>query len=163
YVVDPAASQIVAYDTNTWQPRFRVDIGEDVSSYFDEASALGNAEMALSSDSRHLFLATRSGVREIDLPPPTGQAAAFGLTGLPSLLRVGDPATFTVTVLDPAHNPVGGFTGTVHLSSDDPNAVFLDPATGQALPDNSYTFRPEDQGSKTLQVVLTTSGSRSLI
>ena len=45
--------------------------------------AFGNGEMTISADGRYLFLATRSGIRELSLPSSTGIASSFAMTCRP--------------------------------------------------------------------------------
>jgi DNA-binding beta-propeller fold protein YncE len=119
YAASAATGQVIAFDTATWRERYRVAVGEAVSG----GSPFGSGEMAVSSDSAELFLSTASGVRVIDLPPATGQAARLEVGGFPSYIKAGTLGTFTVTAEDPAGYPVPGFSGTVHFSSTDPNAL----------------------------------------
>src|SRR5262249_39847145 len=60
--------------------------------------------------------------------------------------------TLTVTGQDAYGNVVPGYTGTVHLTSTDPQAV---------LPAN-YTFTAADAGKHTFIVTLKTAGTRSI-
>jgi sugar lactone lactonase YvrE len=162
YIADPVTDQVIAYDTNTWAPKYRLDIGEPLPVNDPNPTPLTDSEMAVSSDGRFLALATPSGVRLFDLPAANGVSAGLSLTGFPSLLAAGGTGTFTVSALDPAHNVIPGYTGTVHLTSSDPAAVFFDPATGQPLAGNTYTFQPGDQGTKAFTAVLNTGGTQSI-
>ena len=67
-----------------------------------------------------------------------GDAVRFRVTGL-SNATGGTPQTLTVTALEGYGMPAPGFTGTIHLTSSDPNAVL--PA--------DYTFTSLDQGTHT--------------
>lgn len=162
YVANPRTSQIIAYDTNTWRPKYRLDIGESITGPLLEASAFGNGEMTVSPDGRFLFLATASGVRLIDLPAATGEPAILNVSGFPSLLRAGAPGSFTVTATDPAGNPAAGYTGTIHLRGSGPDDQILDAATGERLRGNKYTFQPEDQGARTFTAILSVPGTHAL-
>ena len=66
YAVNSSTDQLIAYDTNTWAIKFQQAIGEPVT----PGQAFGNGVMAISGDSRWLFLATPSGVREFALQNP---------------------------------------------------------------------------------------------
>ncbi len=148
YGASTTADQVIAYDTTTWKERFRLDIGEPIR----PVQAFGNGVMTVSDDGSELFLSTPSGVRMIDLPASTGVASRFAVTGFPTLISAGTPATFTVTALDPAGNVAAGYTGTVHFATGDPAAK---------LPDD-YTFTPDDQGSATFTATLGTAGTWSI-
>jgi hypothetical protein len=78
-----------------------------------------------------------------------------------SLLSVspGTPVTLTVRALDQVNSTVPGYTGTVHLTSSDPNIVFIDTATGQPVPGNNYTFTAADNGVHTFTVTPQTFGT----
>ena len=73
YAVNTSANQIVAYDTNTFVEKFRLDIGDKLS--------FGGGELVASPDGIHLALQTDSGIRLYDvrtgtpaLPPTFGTA-----------------------------------------------------------------------------------------
>jgi hypothetical protein len=148
YVADASAGQVVAFDTNTWEERFRVSIGEGIPA----STPFGSGEMTVSSDGSELFLSTPSGVRMIDLPASTGVASRLDVSGFPSFISSGTPGTVTVTARDPAGTIDTGFSGTVHLSSTDPSAVL----------DDDYTFTPDDQGIHTFNATLLSGGTFSL-
>jgi sugar lactone lactonase YvrE len=158
YLADASADQVVAFDTNTWQERFRLSIGESIP----PSATFGNGEMTVSSDGSELFLSTPFGVRMIDLPASTGVASRLAVSGFPNLIPATGGAYFTVTALDPAGNTATGYTGTVQLTSTDPGAAFYDGDTGLPLDTGSYTFQPTDQGTKTFISVLNTGGSQSI-
>jgi hypothetical protein len=148
YVADAAAHQVVAFDTGTWEERFRLDIGESVPA----ATPFGSGEMTVSSDGSKLFMSTPSGVRMIDLPAATGMASRLDAGGFPSFISAGTQGSLTVTARDPAGNVDTGFNGTVRLSTTDP-AALLDPA---------YTFTANDNGVHTFQATFGTAGTFSL-
>ncbi len=100
YVADAAADQVVAFDTNTWAVRFRLNIGESIPA----ATPFGSGEMTVSSDGSELFMATPSGVRVIDLPADTGVASQLVVSGFPTLVSAGTISSFTVTAEDAAGN-----------------------------------------------------------
>jgi hypothetical protein len=67
-------------------------------------------------------------------------------------VTAGATYTITVTVEDAFGNIAAGYTGTVHFSSSDPQAVL--PA--------DYTFTGADQGTHTFTATLQTAGTQSL-
>jgi parallel beta-helix repeat protein len=79
-------------------------------------------------------------------------AASMQLTGFPSSTTAGQANSFAVTVLDAAGNVATGYTGTVHISSSD----------GQAVLPADYTFTTADAGSHIFSATLKTSGAQSL-
>ncbi len=148
YAVTDTGTQVVAFDTTTWTEKYRVDVGENVGS----VGVFGNGVMRVSDDGTELFVSTPSGVRMIDLPQSTGVATRLDVGGFPSFVSAGTAATFTVTAKDPAGNIATGFTGTVHFSSTDPDALLH----------QDYTFTADDQGVHTFNAVLETAGTFSI-
>jgi hypothetical protein len=96
------------------------------------------------------------------MPAVTGQqnvvvtpAAAnhLNVAGYPSPVPAGTSGTVTVSVVDAYGNVVPSYTGTVHLSSSDPQAML--PA--------DYTFTAADNGMHAFNnVVLVTAGTQSI-
>jgi hypothetical protein len=78
---------------------------------------------------------------------------SFAVTGFPSPTTAGTAGTFTVTALDAQGNTLPGYTGTVHFTSSDPQAVL--PA--------DYMFTAADQGVHTFSATLKTAGSQALV
>ncbi len=70
----------------------------------------------------------------------------------PTEVVAGEPFALTVVVLDPVGNLASTFTGTIHFSSSDSDAV---------LPDD-YTFVPTDIGVATFMITLQTPGSQQV-
>ncbi len=81
-----------------------------------------------------------------------GPAASFALS-FPAIDQADSLQQVTVTALDSKGNVATGYTGTVTLSSDDPQ--FGVPIT--------YTFTPADQGSHTFTVNLDTAGIQTFM
>ncbi|MFL5312619.1 MAG: beta strand repeat-containing protein [Myxococcales bacterium] len=81
-----------------------------------------------------------------------GPAARLVLGALPDSTVAGTPLTPTVTVVDNHGNPATDFTGTVHVSSTDPNAQL--PA--------DFAFKVTDLGSRTFPVALTSAASSTV-
>jgi hypothetical protein len=77
---------------------------------------------------------------------------AFAVTGFPSPTTAGAAGTFAVTAQDANGNTLTGYTGTVHFTSSDPQAV---------LPPD-YTFTAADQGVHTFSATLKTASLQSL-
>ena len=75
------------------------------------------------------------------------------MAGFPSPIQAGVAGNFTVTALDAFGNTATGYTGTIHFSSSDSQAI---------LPAN-YTFTAGDGGVHTFSATLKTAGSQSLI
>jgi hypothetical protein len=82
----------------------------------------------------------------------TATAPLFLVTGFPSSVQAGAPASFTVTALDAQGNVMTGYVGTVHFTSSDPAAQ---------LPDD-YMFTPDDNGVHTFTATLNTFGLQSI-
>jgi hypothetical protein len=78
-------------------------------------------------------------------------SVSMTLSGFPSTTTAGQAGNVTVTVLNPDGSVDTGYTGTVHFTSSDPQAV---------LPAN-YTFTPADAGVNTFGVTLKTAGAQS--
>jgi predicted outer membrane repeat protein len=82
-----------------------------------------------------------------------GQAvSSFTVTGLPTSIQAGTAGTITVTALTASGATATSYTGTVHFTSSDAQAV---------LPAN-YTFVSGDNGVHTFSVTLKTAGSQAV-
>src|SRR5262249_3103824 len=94
---------------------------------------------------------TVTGTATVNVSPG---AASFVVTGFPSPVTAGTPGTITVTAKDASNATVTGYLGTVHFTSNDPQAVL--PA--------DYTFVAADNGVHTFTnaVTLKTAGTRSI-
>jgi uncharacterized protein (TIGR03118 family) len=90
-------------------------------------------------------------------------ASRLVLSGFPSSVTAGMTRPETVTATNAAGNPDPSYTGTIHLTSSDPRAVFVNPATGLPLPGNNYTFTAADAGVHTFNVTLVTAGTNQSI
>jgi hypothetical protein len=96
---------------------------------------------------------------DLQAPNVTGSQAAIAVvprtlavSGFPSPTTAGDIGLVTVTALDALGNVAVGYTGTVHLTSSDP----------QALLPADYTFTADDAGSHTFETILKTAGTQTL-
>src|SRR5438552_3960098 len=79
-------------------------------------------------------------------------ATTLTVSRFPSPVTAGAANTFTVTAKDAFGNTVAGYTGTVHFTSSD----------GQALLPANYTFTGGDAGAHTFSATLKTGGSQSI-
>ena len=75
------------------------------------------------------------------------------VSGYPSLTTAGVANNLAVTAYDPFNNVATGYTGTVHFTSSDTQAV---------VPPN-YTFTAGDAGVHTFSAALKTAGTESII
>jgi hypothetical protein len=80
------------------------------------------------------------------------QATSFAVSGFPSAVTAGTPGTFTITAKNASGTTAANYTGTVHFTSTDPQAVL--PA--------DYTFTTDDAGVHTFNVILKTAGTQSI-
>ncbi len=81
-----------------------------------------------------------------------GPVSAFMVMGYPSPTTAGMPNAFFVTAKDAYGNTVTGYTGTVHFTSSDPQAML--PA--------DYTFTAADNGTHAFVATLYTAGTQSI-
>jgi uncharacterized protein (TIGR03118 family) len=89
-------------------------------------------------------------------------ASQLTLSGFPSSVTAGVSGSETVTATNASGTTDPGYRGTIHLTSSDPKAMFVDAATGQALSGNNYTFTTADAGHHTFTVTLDTAGTQSI-
>jgi hypothetical protein len=137
---DLVNDQVVAFDTNTWQERYRLPIGQDVSE---------QTQLEISADGSKLFINTYISLRVVNLPAATGVASSVALSGFAPYQSSGVPFSITVSMLDPAGNVATGYTGTVRITNVSTGA--------QLLPD--YTFTPADAGQHTFTFTVSGSGN----
>ncbi len=84
---------------------------------------------------------------------PFGAAQRLTVGGFPSPSTAGTPGSITVTALDQNGLPATGYTGTVHLTSSDAQAIL--PA--------DYTFTAADHGTHTFNgITLKTAGNQAI-
>jgi hypothetical protein len=76
----------------------------------------------------------------------------FAVSGFPSSTTAGVAGSFTVTAKNADGTTATGYTGTVHFSSSD----------GQAVLPANYTFKAADQGTHTFSATLLTAGTQSV-
>jgi hypothetical protein len=88
YGVNSVSNQIVAYDTNSFVEKFRIDIGEDVS---DFTRPFGVGTLVASQDGRFLAMFTPSAIVLFDVQnPPASSPARFGNISTRAMIRTGD-------------------------------------------------------------------------
>jgi hypothetical protein len=80
------------------------------------------------------------------------QASSLAVTGFSSSITAGSAGSFTVTALNADGTIDAGYTGTVHFTSSD----------GQAVLPADYTFIAADGGVHTFTAALKTAGTQSL-
>ncbi|MBA3697901.1 MAG: hypothetical protein H0W78_03395 [Planctomycetes bacterium] len=95
-----------------------------------------------------------TGVSSPTIGVGSGVASTLQVSGFPSSQSAGTPTSVIVTALDGVGNTATGYTGTVHFTSNDPQAIL--PA--------DYTFLVSDNGVKTFTTAaqLRTVGTRSV-
>jgi hypothetical protein len=86
-------------------------------------------------------------------PAPGTEATSLGVSGFPSPVTAGTPASFTVTAKQANGSTATSYTGTVYFTSSDPKALL--PA--------EYTFTAADAGVHTFSATLRTAGTQSII
>jgi uncharacterized protein (TIGR03118 family) len=126
---------------------------------------LGNETTARSAkefDSRESATVANRPTLTIDYTN-SNAASTLLLSGFPSSVTAGVAGTETVTATNGGGQTDTSYTGTVHLTSSDPKAVFIDPKSGQPLPGNNYTFTAADAGVHAFSVTLETAGTNQSI
>lgn len=83
---------------------------------------------------------------------PVATAVSFVVSGFPTARVAGQAGTFTVTAIDAAGKAVTSYTGRVHFTSSDP----------QALLPADFTFLAADKGAHTFVAALATAGTQSI-
>jgi uncharacterized repeat protein (TIGR03803 family) len=87
-----------------------------------------------------------------ELPAAAASHPSYQISRFPSSTTAGASQTFTLTVVNPDGTTDTGYTGTVHFTSTDPQAVV--PA--------DYTFKATDAGVHTFTATLKTAGPQSI-
>src|SRR5207253_10267216 len=109
----------------------------------------GSGMMTVSDDGQLLFLSTPSGIRVLSSTPGPNMAVGLTVTGPTGPLTAGVPATYTVTAQKLDGGTAPGYSGTIHFSSDDPQA---------GLPADATLTN----GAGTFTVILRTAGDRKV-
>ncbi len=91
-------------------------------------------------------------------------ASTMIVNDFPSLIDANTSDLFDVTLEDCYGNIASSYTGTVQLSTSDPQATIADPATGnnEALQGFSYSFTATDAGIHGFFATLETVGTQSI-
>ena len=89
---------------------------------------------------------------QIGIDVNAGGLDHFDVTGFPDPSVAGASHTFTVAAKDGAGNTLTGYTGTIHFTSTD----------GQAVLPSTYTFSASDNGDHTFSATLETVGNQSI-
>jgi hypothetical protein len=128
-------------------------VATDLNTLIPAGSGLTlNNAVAINNSGQILVQATdASGTQHAVLLTPAA-SPSFVFSGVPSSTTAGSSFTFTVTATNANGTTDTGYTGTVQLTSSDPQAV---------LPSNT-TFTPADEGVATFTVTLKTAGAQSL-
>ncbi len=111
----------------------------------DTATLLSNGKVLVAGGNQDVTLSSA------ELYDP-GNGAGFVVAGFPSTISAGTVGAFTITAQNADGTTNTSYTGTVHLSSSDSQAV---------LP-GDYTFTADDQGVHVFNVALKTAGGRTL-
>ncbi len=107
----------------------------------------GTQGITATDTARASFTATQGGI--VVNPAAT---SALQVSDFPSPVTAGSPAAVLVTAVDAYGNVTPGYTGTVHLSSSDPQAVL----------EADHTFTAADNGRYAFGATLFTAGSQSI-
>lgn len=81
-----------------------------------------------------------------------GAGAVYSLSGLPGTVTAGQTVPVTLTVRDEFGNIATGYAGSVSVTTNDPEAQFT----------TFFTFQPQNQGVRTLNIEFRTAGSRTI-
>ncbi len=120
----------------------------------DSAAGVGPAALAVGDFNGDAFpdvVATNPSTNGVAVLLNTKHWPSFQVSGFPSATTAGDAHTVTVTALDNG-SLLSSYTGTVHFTSSDYQAV---------LPPD-YTFVTADGGTHTFAVTLKTAGAQSI-
>jgi subtilisin family serine protease len=118
--------------------------GDNQSAVFT-SNLVGTANIHVESPD---LVSTNSGLLTVVFGPVAG----FSISGFPDAVTAGTQDQFSVTALDALGNTATSYTGTVHFSSNDGQAV---------LPPN-HAFTGGDAGTHIFQATLKTAGTRSI-
>jgi hypothetical protein len=89
----------------------------------------------------------------VQILPPSPVTSHIDVNPAAGFVNPNTPFNVTVRALDAFNNVATGYRGTVHFTSSDPMAVFVNPGSGQ-LPGGNYTFTAADNGVHTFAVTL---------
>ena len=140
YAVNSSDDTLIAYDTNTFAPQFRIPIGVDVR---DLASAFDWGNLIISDDGQHLALTTLSGIQLLSVPPDPKpfppiafgdpHAMVFDHAGNHLYFTTGYglvwPYNLSTQQFEPAYN-VGGYLIGADIAADDSFLLIADGSSG---------------------------------
>ena len=140
YAVDSSNDVIIAYDTNTFEPKFQFPIGVDVR---DLATEFDWGNLIISDNGQHLALATSSGIQLLTVPsapnpfpPPTfadPQAMVFDHAGNHLYFTTGYglvwPYNLVTGQFDATYN-IGGYLIGADIAPDDSFLLIADGSSG---------------------------------
>jgi len=132
----PSGAWVFAAGTISWSQA--LDNGDSIV-YWSSFNVVSPAIQAMTANILNAFLVGAPVVHHLQVTAP-------------STVTAGSPLAVTVTAMDFQGNPVTQYTGTVHLTSSD----------GQAVLPADYTFTAADAGTHQFTVTLKTAGSRSV-
>ncbi|MBD2186167.1 hypothetical protein H6G03_34785 [Planktothrix sp. FACHB-1375] len=78
YAANVSTDRIVAFDTNSWNQLYTLNIGENINGDDSFGWNFGSGLMSVSDDGKYLFMSTPSGVRMFDLPQLGSHAVTLG-------------------------------------------------------------------------------------
>ncbi len=115
------------------------------------ALAVGTTNVSLPATDQRGDPRTRDGT--VDIGAYEGQPGpnSFQVSGFPTAITAETPGTVTVTALNPDGTPDTGYSGTIHFTSSDPNAV-LPPDTTLTGGTGTFSVTFVDAGVQTLTV-----------
>ena len=132
----PSGALVFGAGTISWSQA--LDNGDSIV-YWSSFNVVSPAIQAMTANILNAFLVGAPVVHHLQVTAP-------------STVTAGSPLAVTVTAMDFQGNPVTQYTGTVHLTSSD----------GQAVLPADYTFTAADAGTHQFTVILKTAGSRSV-
>src|SRR6266581_3520341 len=132
----PSGAWVFAAGTISWSQA--LDNGDSIV-YFSSFNVVSPGIQTMTANVLQAFLVGAPVVHHLQITSPSSVTA-------------GAPFPETVTAMDLQGNPVPSYTGTVHFTSSD----------GQAVLPADYTFTAADAGTHQFSVTLKTAGSRSV-
>ena len=133
---------VVSFPAQTVAGTYTLSISTGVQDWY--GNALNQNRNAVNGEASDIFIET---IRQT----APGGADLLSVTGIPTGGTAGTSKTFTVTALGPNGGTDTSYTGTIQLTSTDPQVV---------LP--NYTFTPSNAGTHTFTVTFKTAGVQLL-
>ena len=128
-------------------PSYKFVAGDNGVHTFSATLKTAGTQSITARDNASGIMATQSGIAV-----NAAATSQFLVAGFTTPVTAGTPGSFTVTAADAFGNLTTGYTGTVHFTSSD----------GQALLPGSYAFVAGDKGMHTFSATLETAGSQSI-